>query len=528
MVRVIGCIRDEHDIRLVGLAVVICLFACYTAFSLLSRAGSGAGRSRLGWLAAAAFVTGSGVWSTHFVAMLAFRPGLPNGYDVTLTALSVAIAVVFAASGFVIGDRPGPQAALGGAVVGAGIGAMHFTGMKALFVPAVKHWDPTYAHAALAIGIVGASLALWVGQRRRDMRGRVTAASLLAFGICGLHFTAMAAFSLEPDPRVVMSGAAIAPEWLAALVAALTLMIVTLGFAGSAIDEHLASRAAAEAGRLRAHVAALEGTQAQLEETTRQLQDALAAAAAGSQAKSQFLAMMSHELRTPLNAIIGFSEIAVKEMFGPLSQRYRDYAKSVADSGTHLLGLINDVLDFSKIEAGHFDLDEQPVDVAAIVGEATHMLESQAAAASVRLGTELADALPPVMADPRRLRQILLNLLSNAVKFTGAGGEVQVSAWSDESGLWIAVSDTGIGMAEQDIPNALERFVQIDSDLNRKHGGTGLGLPLSKRLVELHDGTLEIKSTLGVGTTVTVRLPRRRILDPMIGDVLTATSPAAP
>jgi signal transduction histidine kinase len=512
MLRVYGCITTEHDIRLVLVAGFICLFACYTAFTLLSRARSVAGRSQLGWLAGAAAVTGSGVWSTHFVAMLAFRPGLPMGYDITLTAVSVAIAIVVAGAGFLIADRGGLWGAFGGGIVGAGVGAMHFTGMKALIVPAVKIWDPAYAHSSILFGVVFGAVALWFGHRRRDVRGRIVAGSILALGIVLLHFTAMTAFSLDPDPTVVVPSAVIAPEWLAMAVAAVTVMIVTLAFTGSAVDEHLAERAEAETARLRNYVAELEATQRQLEATTSELQTALVAAAAASQAKSQFLAMMSHELRTPLNAIIGFSEITVKELFGPIAPRYREYLGNIADSGNHLLGLINDVLDFSKVESGQFELQEQRTEVDALIADAMNMVRPQADTARVRLDCDLPRNLPAVMADPRRVRQVLLNLLANGIKFTPEGGEVRLTAWADEGGLSVAVRDTGIGMADSDIPNALQHFVQIDSDLNRKRGGTGLGLPLSKRFMELHGGTLEIESTLGLGTTVTVRLPKDRLL----------------
>jgi len=514
MFRVYGCIAGQHDIRLVVVAAVICLFACYTAFSLLARADSTARQGRLAWLGAAAAVTGSGIWSTHFVAMLAFRPGLPMGYDPGLTALSVAIAILVSGAGLLVATQRGVSAAaLGGAIVGAGIAAMHFTGMAALSVPAVKHWDAGYVRASLIIGIAFAALALTIGRSRPDFRGRLASAGCLALAICGLHFTAMAAFSLEPDPRVILSSAVMAPEWLAVAVAALSIMIVALFLAGAVVDEHLARRAVAEAGRLREHIAALESTQRQLQATTDQLRRALGAAAAASQAKSQFLAMMSHELRTPLNAIIGFSEIAVGELFGPIEPRYREYSRNVIDSGKHLLGLINDILDFSKIESGHFDLREEAVDAAGTIADTVHMLHRQAEEAGIRLMVEVPANLPPLRADPQRLRQILLNLLANALKFTPRGGQVQVTAMAQETGLVIAIRDTGIGMADEDIPNALERFVQIDSDLNRKHGGTGLGLPLSKRLVELHDGMLEIESAVGIGTTVRITFPRQRLLD---------------
>jgi signal transduction histidine kinase len=240
---------------------------------------------------------------------------------------------------------------------------------------------------------------------------------------------------------------------------------------------------------------------------------ALEAAAAASQAKSQFLAAMSHELRTPLNAIIGFSEILSREMFGPIGDnRYRSYAQNIVESGGHLLGLINDVLDFSKLEAGRFELQDEAVDISKVVSETVKMISQQAERNSLRLSLDLAQDLPRIQADSRRLRQVLLNLISNAIKFTPETGEIKISASTDDQGLLITVADTGIGMAEDDIPIALARFGQIDSRLSRKYDGTGLGLPLSKRLIELHGGTLAIESALGSGTKVLIRIPRDRIV----------------
>jgi signal transduction histidine kinase len=292
-----------------------------------------------------------------------------------------------------------------------------------------------------------------------------------------------------------------------------TMLILGLSFAGTIIDQVLANRSLQETERLRRHVVELETTKRDLETKTIEVTLALEAAAAASQAKSQFLAAMSHELRTPLNAIIGFSEMLNREMFGSLGDvRYRDYARNIFDSGNHLLGLINDVLDFSKLEAGRFELQDEAVDVAKIVTDTAAIIGQQAERGSLHLSLDLAQPLPRVRADGRRLRQILLNLISNAIKFTPEGGDVKVSAAIVDGDLVFVVADTGIGMSADDIPKALTRFGQIDSSFSRKYDGTGLGLPLSKRLAELHGGSLQIESVLGNGTTVTVRLPRERVL----------------
>lgn len=230
-----------------------------------------------------------------------------------------------------------------------------------------------------------------------------------------------------------------------------------------------------------------------------------------NQAKSEFLANMSHELRTPLNAIIGFSEVIKRGMFGPLSERYRSYGGDIFDSGNHLLELINEILDLSKLEAGHFELHEEDVDIAAVIRTSKRLVEAQAEKSKVRMYDSIEDGLPLIRADDRRMRQILINILSNAVKFTPEGGLVRVESSVKPTGLVISVSDTGIGMAPQEIPKALEPFGQIDSTISRKYEGTGLGLPLAKHLVELHGGTLTVESELNFGTTVTILLPPERI-----------------
>jgi PAS domain S-box-containing protein len=299
--------------------------------------------------------------------------------------------------------------------------------------------------------------------------------------------------------------------------------IAAVGAIGTDITERKrAERALQESERaLQERVVDLELAQRRLEhqgEDLVRLADDLGLARdqaeAANRAKSEFLAAMSHELRTPLNAIIGFSEIIQSETFGPVgSVKYRSYAEDINDSGQHLLALINDILDLSKVESGLDELYEEDIEVPAVIESVLRLVQQRGGGDGVALDLDIPDDLPLLRGDQRKLKQILANLLTNAIKFTEAGGKVTLRArCRADSGFVFQIIDTGIGIAAEDIPKALSRFGQVDGDLNRQYEGTGLGLPLTKALVELHGGRFDLQSQAGVGTTATVRFPAARII----------------
>lgn len=231
-------------------------------------------------------------------------------------------------------------------------------------------------------------------------------------------------------------------------------------------------------------------------------------------AKSQFLANMSHELRTPLNAILGYSEMLSSEMLGSLGGKKNIAAvEMIHQAGSHLAGLISDILDVSRIEIGALEIEEETLDVRALVDEVIALVRQSVSDHRIQITTRVPETLPPLFGDRRRIKQVLLNLLNNAIKFTAANGAVRLDcAAQTDVGMVISVSDTGIGIGQKDIPRILEPFGQVADAHSRDHGGVGLGLPICSSLMALHDGTLTIESELNVGTTVRVHFPTERVL----------------
>ena len=233
-----------------------------------------------------------------------------------------------------------------------------------------------------------------------------------------------------------------------------------------------------------------------------------------SRAKSEFLANMSHELRSPLTSILGFSESMQEEIFGAINNpKYEDYIDSIHKSGSHLHELINDILDVSSIESGRLEIQEQEFAVLDIVQASMRMVKPRAETAKVDISYNIPDGFPSFVGDERRLKQVIVNLLSNAIKFTLENGSVEIKAELINNGLLLSVSDTGVGMDSAGIEKSLTKFGQVENNFIRRSEGTGLGLPLSVGLVEIHGGNLTVESDLGIGTTVKFTLPSERTID---------------
>lgn len=286
-------------------------------------------------------------------------------------------------------------------------------------------------------------------------------------------------------------------------------------------QQHAETKSRQSEEALKERVAELEQARAKLEQQgadlsrlAEELKRTSDQASAASRAKSEFLAAMSHELRTPLNAIIGFSEVIKSETFGPVgSLKYRDYAEDINTSGQHLLNLISDILDLAKVESGTDELHEEQIEVSSAVRSVLSLVRQRAEKGGIALALDLPGDPPPLRADERKVKQILLNLMINAIKFSHEGGTVTLRVRAlAENGYLFEVIDTGVGMAPADIPKALSKFGQIDGNTSRQDEGTGLGLPITKTLVEMHGGSLELRSEIGAGTMASVRFPAERIV----------------
>ncbi len=407
------------------------------------------------------------------------------------------------------------------------------------FKPGYPAW-PVYAAAALAAIVQSALLADASRDRQREADrtaaegaamyrfladnamdlitrhgadGRIRFASPASQTLLGIAPEALIGHApsalVHPDDLKAIQAAFVEASYFARAAAA-EVRLKRAG--GDYVWTEMRCRPAAQCDGRAADIVAVTRDISERKAQERALIDARDLAEQASRAKSHFLANMSHELRTPLNAIIGFSEVMTHQMFGPLgAPRYHEYSSLIHESGNHLLELINGILDMSKIEAGKFELSEEIFDLEDVAAQALRFVKLQADRKGVVLRMSVAPAAKTVFADRRAIKQMLVNLINNGVKFTPRGGEVGVTCVRADNGVEIAVSDSGVGIAQKDLERLGRPFEQVDGAHVRAQEGTGLGLALVKALAQMHGGEATIQSTLGVGTTVRLKLPHAAV-----------------
>ncbi|WP_394153772.1 MHYT domain-containing protein [Loktanella salsilacus] len=499
MMTIITCITAFHDISLVALSALLCGFGSWVTSRLYRHARQRPQRQAVSWYLLTALTAGIAIWCTHFVAMLGFRPNVPVSFDLALTLVSFAIAVLGSALGVIIStiNRFRFAPVLGGAILGLSIAAMHYAGMIAYRVQGVIFWDRAYLALSIILAVAFGAAALALGRQSKSA-GEYQMAIALTLGIVTLHFTGMAAFRVSP---LDITGDFINPEAFKVLALAITgtATVIVMGALFSYVIENRT-----------------------WQENIQELTKARNAAESASRAKSEFLGILSHELRTPLTIVLGYASIlgrlkdinAAKAGHGAtetdsrIGDQAELYGHKITVAANHLLGMINEILDYTSMELGEAALDRTAFPVRGLLEE----VETQFAPIAAEKGVTISVDCDEVMAfaDRARCLQILSNLVSNAFKFARSS-DITLRARLTATGFNIEVQDNGCGIPEESHNVIFNAFQQLEPTQNRSEGGAGLGLAICKTLAIAHGGEVTVQSAAGAGTTFTVAMPTSAI-----------------
>ncbi|WP_054026305.1 MHYT domain-containing protein [Bacillus sp. FJAT-28004] len=515
--------HGTYDIVLVIFSYIVAVVASYTMLDLVGRISTSHERRRFIWVLFGACAMGMGIWSMHFVGMLAFSLPVPIAYHMPTVILSVVVAIV--ASFFALHIVGRNQLSLrqllsGGILLASGIVAMHYIGMAAMMIDI--EYDPIYVSLSIIIAVLASIAALWLsfyfrksGENTRvQLWKKLGSGLLMGAAVVGMHYIGMMAAHFEIGNihlRKAGSGMILNQHWLAYIISGGTLFTLGLSLIGIYISNKFSFKDS-EIHKINQELRQLnEHLEQMVKERTSQLEKAHDEAIKANRIKSQFLANMSHELRTPLNAIIGYSEMLMEEAEELGEQTFVEDLGKIGKSGKHLLSLINDILDISKIEEGKMEIHYETFEVYDLVQDVITTIKPLIESNGNQLQTH--HMRGEMEADVTKLRQILLNLLSNASKFTHSGAiqfNVYVEVKEGKPGYSFLIKDSGIGMSPEHLDKLFQPFTQADASTTRKYGGTGLGLAISSRFCSIMGGHITVQSEPGVGSIFICWIPISR------------------
>lgn len=487
----------QYNYWLVLVSIFVASLASYTALDLGSRITASKGAAARAWLVGGAVAMGTGIWSMHFIGMLALRLPLALGYEWLTTFLSLLIAIVVSFFALYIVSRrtlTWSRLAVSGFTMGIGIVSMHYVGMHALRLSPPITYDPWIVAASVVIAVGASTAGLWTAFKLRNdsawsRHARIGGGVILGLAIYGMHYTGMAAASFAAD-AVCLSRSLMDTPWVAGAVTVFTLLILSATLLLSVIDSRMAAK-------------------------TAEMTASLSMANQANRAKDEFLAMLAHELRNPLAAIS--NAIYVLDASEPRSSGWQFAREVIGRQTMHLTRMIDDLLDVGRVVSGKIALETRHMDLNESVQHALASIKAARKAAKHDLvhsgGTVY------VNGDRTRIEQIVTNLVGNALTYTPEGGRIEVSVMQEGAEAVLKVRDTGIGMGPDVAPRVFELFFQGSQGVYRSTRGLGIGLTLVQRLVEMHGGTVEAYSGgLGKGAVFTVRLPAAKQRRPAPGD----------